>query len=124
MYKNILLSLVVLSLGNFSFAKTGYYVCENIDGIPEYRVYVDLKLEQASFFDNDTISTVPLIQQITLESFPPQELYMFEGLDLNGQSTENLRIDFNETTLSVSVIVGEESWDSEDCREMPYPQRG
>ena len=113
-------------VSNYCLADTGYFVCENVEGIDEWTIHVDLRVNRAGFFDNDTTSIVPLTKEQSLDTIPPQRVYFFEGLDLNGRSKDLLRIQFNRTTLTASIMVGAKGeivWEAKDgCREEPYPE--
>lgn len=116
----------VLCLSGYGLADSGYFICENVEGIAEWTIYVDLNEEQAGFFDNNMTSMVPLIAQHLTDSTQPQHLYIFEGFDLNGRSKDLLRIHFNKTKLTATVMVGAKGeiiWEAKGgCRAVSCPE--
>ncbi len=81
------------------------YTCFQVNSTDEWRLSIDLESKKASFFDNDQDVEVPLVQQMSLESNPPQELYIFEGDHAGGSTGAKLRITFNETKLTGHVTL-------------------
>lgn len=118
MYRFIGLALVIAFSG-FGFAGTGYYICDGINDVPEWTVHIDLNKNIASFFDNDTWAIVPLVSMRSLESNPPQKIYIFKGTKSTGFIADFLQITFNETRLRVNVKLGIEHWFGEtSCRQV------
>ena len=80
-----------------------YYECGGFGGVEEYRVDIDLKTNQASFFDNDTTSNMTLKQVRQLESYPPQTEMEFEGPDASS-SGGKINLLFNLTNLEAYLL--------------------
>lgn len=82
------------------------FYCNGVGGTDEWTIYVDLDKKLAGFFDNDSTVVVPLTEYKSLESMPPQDMYIFEGQDTGGGDDEKLRIYFNKTKMEGSLILG------------------
>ena len=82
------------------------FSCSGVGGTDEWTIYVDLDKKLAGFFDNDNTVIVPMTEFKSLESNPPQSLYIFEGKDIGGGDDEKLRIYFNKTKMSGSILLG------------------
>lgn len=76
-------------------ANAATYECDNIADVEEWRVSIDTEEGVADFFDNDTTYYMSLVETLSLESYPPQTQYKFEG--------EGTQLIFNETRLTASV---------------------
>jgi len=76
-----------------------------VGGTDEWTLYVDLNKKLAGFFDNDSTVVVPMTDFKSLESNPPQNLYIFEGKDTGGGDDEKLAIYFNATKMTGTLIL-------------------
>lgn len=114
MSKTIAFTTLALSLAStLALAAPKNYSCGNVGGTEEWNVSIDLAKKQASFFDNDSVTTVPLKKTMVLESYPPQYVYIFEGEDTGGAEGSKLVIRFNETRLTASVTLDAGTPDAE-----------
>ncbi len=99
----------------------GKYSCGMVNGTDEWVIYIDINKKKAGFFDNDKTVVVKLKSVGTLESLPPQTVYIFEGIDPENRNEGKQRIYFNKTkrTASVTVNVGTRSeetyYPEDDC---------
>lgn len=112
--KNVFAGLTIALLASCNGAKntdssvaaassgSNLYRCDGFADIEEYRAEIDLKKNEASFFDNDSTSVMKLVLVKSLESSPPQMLMIFEGKDVSA-SAGKLRLSFNKTRSTASI---------------------
>lgn len=98
--KSLLVFLTTL-MATTGFA-ADFYECSGFDDVEEYRVGVDFKKNQASFFDNDTTSVLPFTDLKFIETLPPKTLYIFEGEDKG--TAGRLEVTFNATNDTANLV--------------------
>ncbi|MGE0173220.1 MAG: hypothetical protein AB7T49_10555 [Oligoflexales bacterium] len=100
----IIMATTLLSQGAAAKESAQNFICENVGGVEEWTIYVDLDKETAAFFDNDTMVEVPLTEVTLIDSPTRQETFTFEGADTGVGPGHLLQIRFNKTSLQGSVV--------------------
>lgn len=99
-----------------------FYKCEPFAGVDEWRAGIDLSVQKAGFFDNDSTVVMNLVDTDYLETMPAQWKYTFEG-ENDGQG--KARLVFNKTKLTATMYSLNGSEPSEigtaDCQEESEP---
>lgn len=98
MNKLLLVGIIVLVFSSNLFAQR--YECGEVGGIEEYAIYVDLDLEVACFFDNDSCVRIELVASKLKEDFSNHSAYIFEG---KTRASGKIKIEFSIPLLEAQV---------------------
>lgn len=99
--KNILISIIILTLSGFSaYADKPFYQC-TLPQAEEYRVGIDISKNIAGFFDNDTTSIMKYRGFRKSVTNPKNNVLIFIGKDLGGSG--NLKLEFNIVTKRIKL---------------------
>lgn len=103
--KTALTFITILLIGTSAFAELEtdrYFEC-TLPQAEEYRVSVDLEMQQASFFDNDSTSFMAYTHEraSTSKIIPESRVLIFVGKDNGGSG--DLQLEFNSVSKRIRL---------------------